>query len=87
MAGFEETLFGVIENVVYRNDDNDYCVIEIVDADNNLITCVGNMPLPFEGENVKLLTLSPKRSREFIRICAATNAMSLVLKVRKKDKT
>jgi nicotinamide-nucleotide amidase len=40
-----------------------------------------------EGENVKLLTLSPKRSREFIRICAATNAMSLVLKVRKKDKT
>ena len=33
------------------------------------------------GEEVKLLTLSPKRSREFIRICAATNAMSLALKV------
>ena len=33
-----------------------------------------------EGERVKLLTLSPKRSREFIRICAATNAMSLALK-------
>ena len=33
-----------------------------------------------EGEKVKLLTLSPKRSREFIRICAATNAMSLALK-------
>ncbi len=32
-----------------------------------------------EGEKVKLLTLSPKRSREFIRICAATNAMSLAL--------
>lgn len=33
-----------------------------------------------EGEWVKLLNLSPKRSREFIRICAATNAMSLALK-------
>lgn len=34
-----------------------------------------------KGEEVKLLSLSPKRSREFIRICAATNAMSLALKV------
>lgn len=34
-----------------------------------------------EGERAKLLTLSPKRSREFIRICAATNAMSLALKI------
>lgn len=33
-----------------------------------------------EGDQVKLLNLSPKRSREFIRICAATNAMSLALK-------
>ena len=32
------------------------------------------------GEEWKLLQLSPKRSREFIRICAATNAMSLALK-------
>ena len=32
-----------------------------------------------EGEKFKLLNLSPKRSREFIRICAATNAMSLAL--------
>ena len=32
-----------------------------------------------DGEKFKLLTLSPKRSREFIRICAATNAMSLAI--------
>lgn len=32
-----------------------------------------------DGEKFKLLNLSPKRSREFIRICAATNAMSLSL--------
>ncbi len=40
-----------------------------------------------EGEKVKLLQLSPKRSREFIRICAATNAMSLALNSSKNDKT
>ena len=39
-----------------------------------------------EGEKVKLLQLSPKRSREFIRICAATNAMSLALKACTFDK-
>jgi nicotinamide-nucleotide amidase len=39
-----------------------------------------------EGERVKLLNLSPKRSREFIRICAATNAMSLALKFCTFDK-
>ncbi len=33
-----------------------------------------------KGEEFKLLSLSPKRSREFIRICAATNAMNLALK-------
>lgn len=38
------------------------------------------------GEKVKLLNLSPKRSREFIRICAATNAMSLALKFCTFDK-
>jgi nicotinamide-nucleotide amidase len=32
-----------------------------------------------KGEDVNLLSLSPKRSREFIRICASTNAMSLAL--------
>ncbi|MBQ4071352.1 MAG: ATP-dependent RecD-like DNA helicase [Clostridia bacterium] len=54
MGGIFETVKGVIENVVYRNEENDYCVIEIVDGDNNLITAVGNMPMPFEGENVTL---------------------------------
>lgn len=32
-----------------------------------------------DGEKSKLLQLSPKRSREFIRICSATNAMSLAI--------
>ncbi len=48
------TLQGVIENVVYRNESNDYTVLEVVDSDNNLITAVGIMPMAFEGENVTL---------------------------------
>ena len=49
-----DTISGVIENVVYRNDSNDYTVIEIVDSDDNLITAVGIMPMAFEGETVIL---------------------------------
>lgn len=52
--GSIETLKGIIENVVYRNESNDYTVIEIVDESNELITAVGIMPMAFEGENVIL---------------------------------
>ena len=48
------TIEGVIENVVYRNEDNDYSVIEIVNSENLLITAVGIIPMPSEGENVSL---------------------------------
>ena len=49
-----ETVKGIIENVVYRNDSNDYTVIEISNEDDGLITAVGIMPMAFEGENVIL---------------------------------
>ena len=49
-----EMISGVIENVVYYNEDTDYSVIEIVDGNENLITSVGTMPIPYEGENVSL---------------------------------
>jgi len=49
-----EVLSGRIENVVYRNESNDYTVLEIVDADNTLITAVGIIPMAFEGEEVVL---------------------------------
>ena len=45
---------GKIENVVYRNEKNDYTVLEIADESDNLITCVGMIPLAFEGEMVTL---------------------------------
>lgn len=52
--GTTEILSGTIENVVYRNESNDYTVLEVVDENNNLITAVGTMPLAFSGENVVL---------------------------------
>ena len=50
----QETVKGIIENVVYRNENNDYTVIEIVDVANDLICAVGIMPMAFEGERVTL---------------------------------
>ncbi len=54
MKKIAEVINGVIENVVYRNESNDYTVLEIVDADNDLITAVGNIPMASEGECVEL---------------------------------
>ena len=50
----QECISGTIENVVFRNDKNDYTVIDVADEQDNLILAVGIMPLAFEGEQVKL---------------------------------
>ncbi len=49
-----DILKGIIENVVYRNEANDYSVIEILDSENTLVTAVGVIPMPSEGEQVTL---------------------------------
>ena len=49
-----ELLKGTIENVVYRNENNDYTVLEIVDGEDNLVTAVGVIPMAYEGEIVSL---------------------------------
>ena len=49
-----EKVTGVVENVVYRNENNDYTVFEIVDQENRLVTAVGVIPMVSEGENVVL---------------------------------
>ena len=59
-----ETISGIIENVVYRNESNDYTVLEIVNDQNDLITAVGMMPMAFEGENV-ILTGTWSYHKEF----------------------
>ncbi|MBE6532986.1 MAG: ATP-dependent RecD-like DNA helicase [Ruminococcaceae bacterium] len=50
----QECIIGTIENVVFRNEKNDYTVIDVADEQDNLILAVGIMPLAFEGERVKL---------------------------------
>lgn len=49
-----EKISGIIENVVFRNEQNDYSVLEIIGNDNLLITAVGVIPFPSEGESVIL---------------------------------
>lgn len=49
-----EVLKGTIENVVYRNENNDYTVLEIVDGEDNLVCAVGVIPMAYEGEIVSL---------------------------------
>lgn len=49
-----ETISGRIENVVYRNESNDYTVLEISTEENDLLTAVGIIPMAFEGEDVIL---------------------------------
>ena len=52
--GTVEVLNGTIENVIYRNESNDYTVMEIVNEENDLICAVGIIPMAFEGEKVIL---------------------------------
>ena len=45
---------GVVENIVYRNESNDYTVFEVVDEESRLFTAVGIIPMVNEGETVVL---------------------------------
>ena len=44
---------GAVENIVFRNDENGYTVLELADGD-DYITAVGIMPLVSAGDNVVL---------------------------------
>lgn len=46
-------LSGEIDNIVYRNNDNGYTVLDL-DAHGELITCVGKFPVVNGGERVEL---------------------------------
>ena len=46
-------LEGVIENVVYYNEDNDYSVLDVVVSEGELISVTGAVPIPMEGEILK----------------------------------
>ena len=48
-------LEGAVENIVYRNENNDYTVLEISTDEETLVTAVGTLPMTFEGERVTLV--------------------------------
>lgn len=54
MAAELETVSGTVEDVVYRNMQNDYCVIELTGDDNSMVTAVGILPTVAEGEEIVL---------------------------------
>ena len=47
-------LQGAVENIVYRNEENGYTVLEISDGD-DYITAVGSMPQVSAGDSVTLM--------------------------------
>lgn len=50
----KETVKGRIEEVVYRNPQNDYSVVELLDESDRPVTAVGILPGIAEGEEVTL---------------------------------
>lgn len=56
-GGDEEliTISGVVDSIIYRNDDNGYTVCDIETADGGFITAVGIMPFVSEGESVTVV--------------------------------
>lgn len=56
----KDRIEGTVDHVIYRNEENGYTVLELLQKDNKSITVVGSMPsfdpgeaLVFEGEYVK----------------------------------
>lgn len=49
-----EKLEGTVESVVYTNEENFYAVLEIFTAEKLLVTAVGTVPHPAEGERMIL---------------------------------
>lgn len=44
---------GTVENIVYRNNDNGYCVLELL-SNNKIIMCTGKFPVVGSGEDLEL---------------------------------
>lgn len=50
-----DEVIGIIEEVVFRNEDNGFTVMEIrSEAEGTTVTVVGNLPFAVEGERVKV---------------------------------
>ncbi len=53
MILYMEEINGYVENIIFRNGDNGYTVLDFV-ADEELITCVGVFPVVSAGENLAM---------------------------------
>ncbi len=83
----EETILqleGIVENIVYRNDENGYTVLELSDSD-DYITAVGVMPLANPGDKVVLtggFTEHRSYGRQFAaqtcEVCRPTEAADIL---------
>ena len=61
------TIKGMIQEVIYRNEDNNYTVV-LVDVNDEIITATGKFPIINEGEWVELngkFVLNPKYGEQF----------------------
>jgi exodeoxyribonuclease V alpha subunit len=69
MAADSSNLEGVLERIVFFNEDNSYTVARLqVPGYRDLVTIVGNMPLPNAGETLRITgewTADPKFGRQF----------------------
>lgn len=53
---------GIVEEIVYRNSDNNYTVF-VIDHNDEYLTCVGKVPIISEGEMVELVGDFTKHSK------------------------
>jgi len=62
------TIEGTIEHIIYKNEENGYCVCEMSLQDQELITAVGIMPFAAAGEMVRAMgkwALHPSYGKQF----------------------
>ena len=60
-------IFGTVEDIIFRNSENGFSIIDI-SSDDTLITCTGMFPILGPGETVKLsgkFEMNPKYGRQF----------------------
>ena len=66
------TLAGVVEHIIYANEENGYVVCEMYAGEDEYITVVGSMPYLTAGESVRVTgswTTHPSFGRQFRAVC------------------
>ena len=50
----EDSVSGIVDSIIYQNDDNGYCVFELEDTQGYPITVTGTIPFLAEGDKITL---------------------------------